>query len=72
MQKAIKSLLKFPTLLITANIIIIIFLLSLPLTEIIGFEFSSSTAILLFLSSGILIIYFLRKFKSFNLFLYIL
>jgi len=72
MQKAIKSLLKFSTLLITVNILIIIFLLRLPLTEIIGFEFSSSTAILLFLSSGTLIIYFLRKFKSFNLFLYIL
>jgi len=72
MQKAIKSLLKFPTLVITLNFVIIIFMLRLPLTEILGFEFSSSTAILLFLSSGTLIIYFLRKFKSFNLFLYIL
>ncbi len=55
-----------PNILLLLIVIISILSQKLPLVQVLNFEFSFLFSILLFLTSGILTIFYLRKFKSFG------
>ena len=68
----IKSLINTPNILVSLIVIVAIFVQTLPLVQILNFEFSFLFSIISFLTSGILTIYYLRKFKSFGMLLAII
>ncbi|MCF6271540.1 MAG: hypothetical protein L3J41_17665 [Melioribacteraceae bacterium] len=63
----LKSLINTPNILLLVITIFAIFAQTLPLLQVLNFEFSFVFSILLFIASGILTIFYLRKFKSFGL-----
>ncbi len=62
----LKSLINTPNILLLLIVVIALFSQTIPLIQVLNFEFSFLFSILLFLASGILTIYYLRKFKSFG------
>ncbi len=68
----IKSLINTPNILISLIVIVSIFAQTLPLVQVLNFEFSFLFSIILFLASGILTIFYLRKFKTFGMLLAII
>jgi len=61
-----KSLINTPNILLLIIVVLAIFAQMLPLVQVLNFEFSFVFSILLFVSSGVLTIYYLRKFKTFG------
>lgn len=68
----IKSIINTPNILLSLIVIFAFFAQTLPLVQILNFEFSFLFSIILFLASGILTIFYLRKFKSFGMLLAII
>lgn len=68
----IKSFINTPNILISLVVIVAIFAQTLPLVQVLNFEFSFLFSIISFLASGILTIYYLRKFKTFGMLLAII
>ncbi len=62
----IKTLINTSNILLLVIVVIAIFAQTFPLVQVINFEFSFLFGILLFLASGVLTIFFLRKFKTFG------
>lgn len=62
----LKLIFKVPNFVIAFVVLFAIFAQTLPLIQVLNFEFSFLFSILLFLASGILTIHFLRKFKTFG------
>ena len=63
----LKSTLNTPNILLLVIAMCAIFVQTLPLVQVLNFEFSFLFSILLFISSGILTIFYLRKFKTFGM-----
>jgi len=63
----IKSLLNIPSSLLLIVLILAVFAQTLPLIQVLNFEFSFVFSIILFFTSGILTIHYLRKFKAFGM-----
>lgn len=68
----IKSFINTPNILISLIVIVALFAQTLPLVQVLNFEFSFLFSIISFLASGILTIYYLRKFKTFGMLLAII
>ncbi|VAX15967.1 hypothetical protein MNBD_IGNAVI01-881 [hydrothermal vent metagenome] len=64
MFEKFKYLKTFPAVMIIVILLISLFFQTLPLVSTLNFEFAASSAILLFISCGLLTIYFLRKYKN--------
>lgn len=64
MFKKLKYLKTFPAIMIIIIVLISLFFQTLPLVSTLNFEFSALSAIILFISSGLLTVYFLRKYKN--------
>ncbi len=62
----IKTLINTSNILLLVIVVIAIFAQTFPLVQVINFEFSFLFGILLFLASGVLTIFYLRKFKTFG------
>ncbi len=62
----LKSYTNTPNILLSVIIVLTIFAQMLPLVQVLNFEFSFLFSILVFLASGILTIFYLRKFKTFG------
>jgi hypothetical protein len=62
----LKSFINVPNVLVSVIALFVIFAQTLPMLQVLNFEFSFLFSIFLFLASGILTIYYLRKFKSFG------
>ena len=60
----LKYLKTFPAILIIVLLFIALFFQTLPLVRTLNFEFAAAMAIILFISSGLLTVYFLRKYKN--------
>ncbi|MBU0473199.1 MAG: hypothetical protein KKF62_03435 [Bacteroidetes bacterium] len=61
-----KTYINTPNILLLIVLILAVFAQTLPLIQVLNFEFSFVFSIILFLASGILTIHYLRKFKSFG------
>lgn len=64
MFEKLKSLKTFPAILIILVAIVSIYSQFIPLLSVLHYEYSAISAIILFISSGLLTIYFLRKYNS--------
>lgn len=64
MFEKLKSLNMFPTILVILVTIISIYSQYVPLLSTLHFEYSVLSALILFISSGLLTVYFLRKYNS--------
>ena len=64
MFEKLKSLKTFPAILVILVAIISIYLQFIPLLSVLHFEYSAFSAVILFVSSGLLTVYFLRKYNS--------
>lgn len=62
----LKSYINIPNILLLVIVIFAIFVQTLPLVQVLNFEFSFLFSILLFIAFGILTICYLRKFKTFG------
>ncbi len=62
----LKSYITTPNILLLIVVIFAIIAQTLPLAQVLNFEFSFLFSIFLFLASGILTIFYLRKFKTFG------
>ncbi len=69
MLNKLKQIKTFPIILIIVIAFISMLLQNLPLTKTLNYEYAAITSIMLFLSAGVLTIYFLRKFKSLGILL---
>lgn len=64
MFERLKYLKTFPAVIIIIIVFISLFFQTLPLVSTLNFEFSALSAIILFISSGLLTVYLLRKYKN--------
>ncbi len=64
MFEKLKSLKTFPAVIIILVAIVSIYSQFIPLLSVLHYEYSAISAIILFISSGLLTIYFLRKYNS--------
>lgn len=62
----LKRYINTPNILLFGIVIISIFAQTIPLVQVLNFEFSFLFSMILFIASGILTIHFLRKFKTFG------
>lgn len=64
MFKKLKSLKTFPAILIILVAVVSIYSQFVPLLSVLHFEYSAFSAVILFVSSGLLTVYLLRKYNS--------
>ena len=69
MLNKFKSFITFPSIIIIIVAALVSYSQSLPLIKTFNFEYSAFVAILLFISAGLLTIYYLRKYKSIGILL---